>query len=326
MQHPPERPFKIRAVKTPAEVKRALELIAENSGSMDVDADSELMITQANAGLIDVKRLLIAIETVNDSNPDGEILGSILLTIQPDKNGLCWPPALAITELTEAELEGVSRKLVVAACKIAEKKACKHLQASLGPDQDTKAKSFLRSGFRELGNMVFMARSVNAQLPEDMTLGEDVQLVPFEDHIDDTELARLIDASYVESCDYPELQGERSGAEAIISHRSQGQYRPDWWYLIEVNCERAGVLFFTDHEEFDQAELVYLGIAKKFRRQGIGGTALFAALKGFDQEKRSVFLGVDSRNSEAISIYEQAGFEAVSVQRVFHRSCLESTE
>ena len=169
--------------------------------------------------------------------------------------------------------------------------------------------------------MLFLMRTFDLISEQRKSLkNKPLRLIPYQKVIDDSQLANLIERTYEDSQDFPELQGQRTGDQAIRSHRTQGKYHPEWWLVIEQNGVAVGILFFAEHTELEQVELIYIGIIKKYRNQGFAKGALAQAIRKFKREKQSLFLGVDARNLAAVRLYESLGFEKISRQRIFFHS------
>lgn len=99
--------------------------------------------------------------------------------------------------------------------------------------------------------------------------------------------------------------------------------------VLSSSCQKALVLFsdsvpagYLIHSEaFDEAEILRIGTAEGFQKQGFATALLehlFSDLKsrGF----RNVFLEVRSRNLPAKSLYEKMGFEAIASRRNYYQS------
>ncbi|MCG6156772.1 GNAT family N-acetyltransferase [Rubinisphaera margarita] len=314
--------YTIRPAETTNERRQALMLLMHEADRPSPDEDIAEALKQADRGEIDLSHLLIAAADEQETERKFVIFGSILMIVQPDATGLTWAPMLCDEIATRKDSAAIHNALIEAEVQRALEAGCTYLQASVGLKQDDRAASLLRNGFVELGNMAFMQRPCPRGLQSlwrSSDSGSDVELIPYYLAINDEQLATLIEQTYEESDDFPELQGYRTGLQAVLSHREQGEYQPNQWYVIRTNREPVGVLFFSGHEEVGQVELIYVGIIPRFRKQGIGKKAIALALSRLDGEKKTVFLGVDIRNRPAVKVYNSLGFISITTQRVFYR-------
>ncbi len=315
--------YTIRPAETTTERRQALMLLMSEADRPSPEEDISQALEQADRGEIDLTHLLIAIENNQQTNRESPIFGSILMIVQPDATGLTWAPVLDENIVDEENAPRLKTALIEAETERGRAVACNYLQASVGLSQDDRAASLLENGFVELGNMVFMQRpsprGLRSLWHSEKNEIDSIELTPYRDRITDEQLAKLIEQTYEDSSDFPELQGYRTGLQAILSHREQGEFQPDQWYVIRSKEDHVGVLFFSSHEEFNQAELIYVGIAPRYRKQGIGKKAITLALSRLDGQKKTVFLGVDTRNLAAVKVYSSLGFVPVTRQRVFYR-------
>lgn len=71
----------------------------------------------------------------------------------------------------------------------------------------------------------------------------------------------------------------------------------------------------------DEAELLTIGVAAAFQRQGLGGAMLAAVLAAaFARQLSRVFLEVRASNRGAIALYRRAGFLEVGMRRAYYRN------
>ncbi|MDB5387783.1 MAG: hypothetical protein JWM11_3429, partial [Planctomycetaceae bacterium] len=116
--------------------------------------------------------------------------------------------------------------------------------------------------------------------------------------------------TYASSQDCQGLQGRRTAAECLASHRLAGSFDPALWQLFHVLGEDMGIVLCADHRDQQVWELLYLGVTPKFRKQGFGialvSDALWSArISGAE----GVLVAVDASNIAAKSLYETCGFE-----------------
>ena len=147
----------------------------------------------------------------------------------------------------------------------------------------------------------------------------DIPHAPLPDECDVTtyseELAPRFEAlmrvTMEQSADCVGLQGQRSAAECLSAHRHASQFDPTLWQIFHIENEDVGLLLCADHRDQRMWELLYVGVAPKFRKQGLGLSMVSdmltsAQISGAD----AVLVAVDDSNSAAKSLYEACGFHA----------------
>mgnify|MGYP001162904804 CR=1 FL=1 len=186
------------------------------------------------------------------------------------------------------------------------------IQAMVGDDH-SQAVLFERAGYQRLADLMIMEAPV-ALAEEDVP---PIEWLPYEE-VGDDRLASAIFETYVESRDCPELTGLRTGSDVIEGHRYSGVFEPQGWWLARLEGGDAGVLLLNSTEEDpSRLELVYMGVAQRFRGRGVG-KAILAKAMAVSRElgKRRIRLAVDSRNRAAIGLYRRFGFRPHSHQSV----------
>ena len=127
----------------------------------------------------------------------------------------------------------------------------------------------------------------------------------------------LIQRTYAGSLDCPDLDGIRSGADAIASHSATGVFMPEQWTIARRAGQDVGVQIFADHPEQDAWELVYMGILPEARGRGYGKTMLLQGLhRARDGGRGSVLLAVDGRNRFARRVYDDLDFRLLETRSI----------
>jgi ribosomal protein S18 acetylase RimI-like enzyme len=113
----------------------------------------------------------------------------------------------------------------------------------------------------------------------------------------------------VKTRDCPELEGTRTGEQALVSHQMSGEFDPTRWKLYRWNDQDAGVLLMNDHPDQSSWEVVYLGVAHDCRGHDLGRRMLYQGLVATRAAQgASVLLAVDCRNEYAGKLYDELGF------------------
>lgn len=212
-------------------------------------------------------------------------------------------------------------------------------QALLEPHEKEALAAFLDAGFTRVGDLAYLRRS-GTQPPRWEPLPEGVRLrsvadlhgsgLPVADL--DAAIAALLEETYIDTADCPELCGLRSAEEVLASHRAVGRYDPALWWLVFEHEKPVGCALFNIVSELESVELVYLGLAPAVRGRGLGARVLERGLRqllgwsdaeaGSEAEQRGrvlvgsggVTCAVDTRNAPALGLYRRAGFQRFSIR------------
>lgn len=273
---------------------------------------AQLPPAEQKAAISDVlsalRRGRIAHHAVLVAKCDGQIVGSILFMMQQDRTAFVWPPAAAqsrhVPAADDGLLQEVIRRIDSAEAWIG--------QCLLDLNRHTERQILERNGFRHLTDLRFLVRRLEHFPSAPPILGpvcEPLESITYEPGVNDARFARLIERTYVKTRDCPELEGTRTGEQALVSHQMSGEYEPERWKLYRWNDQDAGVLLMNDHPEQSAWEVVYLGVAHDCRGHDLGRRMLYQGLAAARAAQRSsVLLAVDCRNEYAGKLYDDLGF------------------
>ncbi len=134
----------------------------------------------------------------------------------------------------------------------------------------------------------------------------------------------VVEKTWKETRDFPEI------AEICEYEDSLNEFQdiaPDLnhWYLVQSNQEWLGGIILAcnpsplpDSANFPDWELVYFGVVPEKRNQGFGRTMLDQVIDWIRQAGGGrMFLHVDSRNRQAVHLYQSNGFEIVRATEVY---------
>ncbi len=137
------------------------------------------------------------------------------------------------------------------------------------------------------------------------------------------ELIALVERTYEQSRDFPELAGIDSPREALASYYHTGTSGNRYWYVgFTAQGVPVGAVLLAEMASSAERcwELCYLGVAPRFRGQGWGEALLRYALQQAGQHRvQKIVLGVDQRNEPAVRLYRRMGFELFDQREVFCR-------
>ena len=135
------------------------------------------------------------------------------------------------------------------------------------------------------------------------------------DEISTRDWYAIIEATYIDTLDVPELNGLRNIENTLEGYAStqprMTQPRiPGTWWVIQDGCVNIGCLLLTPNDD-QHCELTYLGLAPTSRGLGHSRAIMdhldrWVTSHGFER----MTLAVDIRNKPAIRLYQSRGFVA----------------
>ena len=200
---------------------------------------------------------------------DGVPIGSVLYLMQHERTAFVWPPGVSDRgrgeEVADALLSRLISEIEQADAWIG--------QCLIDPVWKWEREKLVRNRFAHLTDLRFMVCPFDEVPPPRGHASSDqdpLETEIYQPGVNDTRFARLLEQTYVETRDCPELQGRRTGEQALASHRMSGEFDPSRWTLFRWHGKDAGVLLLNDHPEQNAWEVVYTGVAPNSRGNGIG--------------------------------------------------------
>jgi RimJ/RimL family protein N-acetyltransferase len=127
------------------------------------------------------------------------------------------------------------------------------------------------------------------------------------DSVSEEELIAVVESTYRNSLDVPELNDLRSTRQTLIGYKSIPSSQQAWW-VIRFSGTWCGCLFLTQHNE-ELVELVYVGLSPDFRGRGLSKQAIRHAHRwANEQGAREIVAAVDQRNHPAMRLYQSSGY------------------
>lgn len=267
---------------------------------------TEEILAMARRGEISLEGLLLA-------EIAGRPVGAGLFTVQPGRVGFVWPPGVPTDQpnrssIQDAILADVARRL--------DELNLSFGQAILEPHDSAAREVLERNGFPHLTDLHYMlwpANSAPIAAPPPRFETETFNAANAE------RFAQVLERTYLQTLDCPELDGLRTASEAIAAHQATGRFDPCRWRLFRHQERDAALLLVNEHPERELWEIVYLGVVPEARGQGLGAHMVQLAVAEARRAQRSVVLAVDVRNLAARRIYERLGFVDLTVQSVHLR-------
>jgi GNAT superfamily N-acetyltransferase len=296
-------------IATPDERREALGLVL---ASAPPNAHGAILDSAGRAG-----GALGAFDALAVARSGGRVVAAAWAQPQPGGGASLWPPAgsgcaaAVVEQLMQAVndvLDGRHGQPAIAMT-----------QALFELDDDPRIVVVQRHGYRRIAELLYLGRTVPPHQPRGSI---DPAGVLFEPYASDEErLHRVVKATYIESLDCPAIDGLRPVGEVLAGYRATGRFDPELWRLAVVDGRDAGVVIVAPHDDSDQAELVYMGLAPWARGRGRGQALIGEALR------LTAFLGadllmaaVDAANIPARRAYEATGFAPWSRRLVFVRT------
>ena len=189
------------------------------------------------------------------------------------------------------------------------------VQALIDPDESLKHAALERGGMRPLAELLYLHRPGSNQAPAPAPPKglSSVSWTPAHN----AAFAQVIEASYEDTLDCPDLRGLRHTDDVIAGHRATGVFHPRTLDLVVRRPRPCGRFYSWPKPPptpkappgtAPGTELVYLGIAPRGRRQGLGKALVDYAVTAATPFGGGISLAVDRDNPHARRLYRRAGF------------------
>ncbi|GMU82717.1 MAG: hypothetical protein AMXMBFR47_25880 [Planctomycetota bacterium] len=193
------------------------------------------------------------------------------------------------------------------------------VQALIEPDASGKAAALNRAGFRRITQMIYLER--DATYPWVDPPAPHAVWIPYAPATH-ARFRTVIERSYIDSADCPELTTLRTTDDAIASHAVAGVSGSEHWELLSIDGLDAGALLLSTIAGPRAIEVTYMGLVPELRGRRLGGMLLQRALqRARALSARLVTIVVDERNTKAHALYERFGFRAVAARDAYLLAC-----
>ena len=247
---------------------------------------------------------------------DNHIRGVLTIAIQPDGTINFWP-AVVVPGLRPEEISDIQRRLYSQVVDFHEQSDSWIAQCLLEQQDVAASRELTAAGIPRLTELSFLARSLEEEVP---TRPEQpvARIEEFDPNSNRERFANLLERTWRGTLDCPELNGCRSGIEALDGHQLAGEFSPDRWLLFSIDGADVGVLLLTNHPDEQVWEVVYFGVAAEARGRGLGRVILLEGLRRAQEAGAlELVLAVDARNSPALKLYTDLGFRPFD-RRIVH--------
>lgn len=189
--------------------------------------------------------------------------------------------------------------------------------------------AFRGAGFVFVGDLEYQRRAV---APGDLravrrepSWPQNVRVVPLTSVPEaqrDAMLLRVLEESYRDTLDCPELCGLRETSDILASHYATGVFDPALWFVVllrDPSGEVArGCMLLSRVPEQRVMELVYIGLSPEARGKGLGSRLLeFGVRMAAEARVDAMTCAVDCRNEPARKMYRAHGFQGAGRRRAF---------
>jgi mycothiol synthase len=254
-------------------------------------------LAEAERGVVDLSGLWVA-------RRRGAIMGALLTQPLAGRAAAFWAPEVVsawrrtttAVALVRAALDDLNRRGFVLAQALLDESTPRHGAADL-----------TAGGLPHITDLVYLETettrlfSVRPGLPA-------IDWVPFCPE-SEALFRAVLQATYIDSLDMPELEGLRSLDDVLASHRAGGRFVADRWRVGRVRGEpnAAAVLLLSEVPDRDAWEVAYLGLTPLARGRGFGREVLALAASLARPYVSRLELAVDVRNHPANHLYSASG-------------------
>jgi len=239
----------------------------------------------------------------------GQVIGAAWARLQPGRTCLLLPPQMSRAD------EATALRLVERSLDFCRKHGVRLVQSLVMLDHGPAADCLRSGGVKYLADLIYLVSS-RADFPETEPPGAltfDVCTPKREG-----ELLEVLQRTYLDTQDCPELNGVRDIKDVVAGYRAVGTFDPALWRLARKNGKAVGCVLLARHRASALFELVYMGLVPDARGKGNATTIIRHAqwLAGSEGCEHLV-LAVDARNARALRVYTAAGFVAWDRRSVF---------
>jgi ribosomal protein S18 acetylase RimI-like enzyme len=231
----------------------------------------------------------------------------------PGKTAQVWLP-----RLESGEPSATALGLFQAIDAWLEEQSIELAQALFEQISEEEEQLLLQAGFVYLSDLLYLA-SPTEQFPESSPASQ-LEFTPYDPSRHEA-LKSVIEATYFQTLDCPKLNDLRDMEEVVEGYRSSGVFLANLWSLVRFEGKDIGCLLLVDHPEYDNVELVYMGVVSATRGRGFGmEIARFAQWQTKCLGRARIVVAVDAANEPAVRMYSAVGFQAWDRRRVYFRS------
>ncbi|MCU0959385.1 MAG: GNAT family N-acetyltransferase [Pirellulaceae bacterium] len=274
---------------------------------LGIDASrTQGMVAAAERGELDMSGLWHA-------RRDDRLVGAAWGQRASGRTAFCWTPCLC-----DGEPSRTASRLQAAVDAYLDSQHVDLIQAAISAQADQDSQRLVAAGYRYLATLLYLACNRD-QFPQ-QTPKTEAELVSVDAHARDR-WEQLVARTYADTLDCEQLGSLRCMSDVIEGYRATGVYRAAWWLILRYQQADVGCLLLADHPEYQQAELMYVGLVPEVRGRGWGAQVTrYAQWLVAHARRERIVLAVDMRNWPARNMYAQTGFFAWDQRCVYVRT------
>lgn len=140
------------------------------------------------------------------------------------------------------------------------------------------------------------------------------------DAVDEAQLVELVQRTYRDTLDCPQMSQYRSASETLASYQVAETYTSETWRIGFLEGSPVACVFGLPFSESSIMELTYMGVIPEARGHGYGSELVDEVVRMSRQRQfTSISLAVDHANAPAREIYEKREFLSVYAESVWGR-------
>jgi ribosomal protein S18 acetylase RimI-like enzyme len=241
-----------------------------------------------------------------------ELVGAIFTQLQPGKTAQVWLPGLVAGEPTETAV-----RLIHEMNSWLHGREIEMAQMLFEQIGEPEERLMAEGGYDYLTDLLYLV-CLPEEFPKSVP-NSALKFFPYDPAVRDR-LKRIVEATYRSSLDCPKLNDVRDLEEVLVGYQSSGVFWPQLWSIVEADGRDVGCLLLADHPEYDNAELVYMGVTPEMRGRGWGmEIARYAQWQTHCLGRDRLVVAVDAANRPAITMYSAVGFRTWDRRRVYFR-------
>lgn len=303
-----DRQFDVRAISArDPDFLSALHLVLDlpRPASGTIEPQAKDLLTSARQGCADL-------ELMRGAYRAGELVSACLAVEAPGKVAMLLAPSdLATASATQATYE--------AACSVVAaswSRSIQLLEALISPEKPALGSLLADAGFRYLTALIYLT----TRAPHCMSGPRPAAGLRWVSYSPEHEqlFGDILDRSYAQSLDCPELSGLRPASDVLATHRARREFDPGLWWVALAGDDPVGVLLLNRIPPQPGLEIVYIGVAQLSRGTGVADSLLMRTASEAERcGAKFVTLAADRRNAPARKMYARWGFVETLTREAF---------
>ena len=236
---------------------------------------------------------------------DSQIAGALVWRLGEDSTAYVWCPVASpdVVRGNAALAESVYRGLLSEVIRLADHNNSWFSQCLLGSSRIAERNTMLQNGFDHIASLRLLRREFRSSLTATHVSANTVEVHMVDLPADTGRMASLLEATWQHSLDCPQVNGHRTGVEAV-----------NFRTIDETRCSRIyhqngidiGILTTSHNDKWLSVE--YMGVVPSARGKGFGKHIIEDAIQIAAAQKLGVELSVDAANEPACRIYSELQF------------------